>query len=347
MNPIRMGLIGCGGMGGGHVLGAASLSGRLKVTAVCDIEQERADRAAQSMGAASAVTDYRELLDDVDAVLIALPHHLHYVVGLACLEAGKHVLMEKPMCNTEEQCIGLIEAAERNGKVLMTAYPVRFWPIVRKMKELIDNRTYGEPFHMSIYTEQFTRFPAGHWTESADKLGGGQLFSHGCHYIDLLLWFLGRPVKGFHLGTRLGTPWMEREGTSDLAIEFESGAVGYHFGTWGARGTRIGYAIHIHCTEGMLEFNRAEGKLYLHSHIVEERANLDTASRTRVLMEDNAPGKKTQYELEHFLDCIDAGQQPDTDGYDSLQGLRVIWKLYEAERAGTIADLRGLGLAVR
>lgn len=346
MNKIRIGLIGCGGMGGGgHASGLLALSDRIDITAVCDIDPERARNAAEKLGAGVAATDYRDLFAHTDAVLVALPHDLHYEVGMACLQAGKHVLMEKPLCNTEEQVERLVAEADRRGLVLMTAYPVRFWPIVRKMKELVDNKTYGEAFHMSIWTEQFTRFPPDHWSASASSLGGGQLFSHGCHYIDLLLWFLGRPVKGFHLGTNFGTPWMEREGTSDLAIEFENGAVGYHFGTWGARGTRLGYAIHIHCTEGMLEYNRAEGKLYLHSHIVEEQANLDTSSRTRVLLEDNAPGKKTQYETEHFLDCIASGKRPETDGPDSLQGLRVIWRLYEAEEANTVADLRGLGLA--
>ncbi|MDF2723357.1 MAG: putative dehydrogenase [Paenibacillus sp.] len=346
MSKFRMGLIGCGGMGGGgHAKALAGLSDALEVTVVCDIDSLRAEEAAKQLGAGKAVTDYREMLDDVDMVLIALPHHLHGEVGLACLEAGKHVLMEKPLCNTEEECIQLIEAAERRGLILMTAYPVRFWPIILKIKELIDAKTYGDVFHLSVWTEQYTHFAPGRWGASAEKLGGGQLFSHGCHYIDLMLWFLGRPVKGYHLGTNLGTPWMEKEGTSDVAIAFESGAVGYHFGTWGARGTRLGWSLHIHCTEGMLEYNRAQGKLYLHSHIVEEKANLDTTSRTRILMEDNEPGKKTQYELEHFLDCVRTGKRPLTDGWDSLQGLRVIWRLYEAEQNHTFADLRGLGLA--
>jgi predicted dehydrogenase len=345
MKRIRIGLIGCGGMGGGgHASGLLALGDSVKVTAVCDIDPERAQKAAERLGADVAVTDYTQLWEHVDAVLVALPHDLHAEIGLACLEAGKHVLMEKPLCNTEEECLQLIEKAESKGLVLMTAYPVRFWPIVQEMKRLVDAKTYGDAFHMSIWTEQFTQFPPGHWTASAEQLGGGQLFSHGCHYIDLMLWFLGRPVKGFHMGTNFGTPWMEREGTSDLAIEFENGAVGYHFGTWGARGTRLGYSIHIHCTAGMLEFNRAEGKLYLHSNIAEEKANLDTSSKTRLLMEDNQPGKKTQYETEHFIECIRTGKRPLTDGPGSLQGLRVIWRLYEAERSGTVADLRGLGL---
>lgn len=344
MSKIRLGIIGCGGMALTHSGGFGYLADRVEIAATCDIVEERARQAAEQTGAKLAVTDYRELLDAVDAVLIVLPHDLHFEVGMTCLKAGKHVLMEKPMCNTEQECIELIRTAEETGKVLMTAYPVRFWPIVLKLKELLDAKTYGECFQLSIWTEQFTRYYDGHWALSADRLGGGQFFSHGCHYVDIMLWMLGRPVRGTHIGTNFGTPWMEKEGTSNATIEFENGALGYHFGTWGARGSRLGWSIHAHCTEGMLEIKQADFKLYAHTQMNEERANLDTESRTQVLFEADSSGKFTHYELEHFLNCIRTGDRPITDGPTSLQGLRVIWRLYEAEKNGTIADLRGLGL---
>jgi len=330
-------------MADSHGHGFKELIDQMEVAVTCDIVLERAQIAAELAGAKLAVVDYHEMLEHVDAVLIVLPHDLHFEVGMTCLKAGKHVLMEKPMCNTEEECIELIRTAEREGKVLMTAYPVRFWPIVRKLKELIDTKTYGDCFQLSVWTEQYTRHPEGNWINSAQSLGGGQFFSHGCHYVDLMLWILGRPVRGTHLGTNFGTPWMEKEGTSNVAIEFESGALGYHFGTWGARGTRLGWSIHAHCTEGMLEINLAERKLYLHTHINEEKANLDTTSSTQVLMEIETAGKFTHFELEHFLECIQSGQRPMTDGPTSLQGLRLIWRLYEAERTNTVANLQGLG----
>ena len=344
MEKIRMGLLGCGGMGGTHQNGLAELADVMQLTVTCDIIKERAEEAAASLGAELAVTDYREMADHVDAVLISLPHDLHYEAGMFFLNAGKHVLMEKPMCNSEDECIGLIRKAEQEKLVLMTAYPVRYWPVIVRMKELVDAKTYGEAFQMSIWTEQFTKYPPDHWGMSAKRLGGGQFFSHGCHYVDLLLWFMGRPLRGTHLGTNLGTPWMEKEGTSNVTLAFEGGAMGYHFGTWGARGTRLGYSFHIHCTQGMLEYKLSEGKLYLHANIVNEQANLDTDSVCQVLMDESDNSKKTQFETRHFLDCIRSGKRPLTDGPSSLQGLRVIWRLYEAEAKNQVADLRGLGL---
>ncbi|WP_127586784.1 Gfo/Idh/MocA family protein [Paenibacillus koleovorans] len=342
-DKIRLGIIGCGGMASSHAKGYEELAGRMQVTATCDIELERAQEAATYYGAQLAVADYHELLDHVDAVLVVLPHDLHYEVGMTCLRAGKHVLMEKPMGNSEQECIDLIELSEQVGRVFMIAYPVRHHPLMVKMKELIDDKTYGDVFQMSIYTEQYTRYYDGHWALDSKRLGGGQFFSHGCHYVDILLWVLGNPVRGTHLGTNYGTPWMEREGTSNMTMEFENGALGMHLGTWGARGTRLGSSMHVHCTKGMLELVFSERRLYLHHKLDEERAGIKQGE-VELLMEVEEGGKFTHHEIHHFLDCVQYGQRPLTDGPGSLQGLRCIWRMYDAERNHVMADLRGLGL---
>ena len=332
MEPTRLGLIGCGGMAGTHTRGFDELADRVRPVAAADIVPERAQAVADTFQGARAVTDYHDMMGDVDAVLIALPHHLHYPVAMECLAAGKHVLLEKPMANSERECLDLIHASESAGRVLMIAYCMRYHPLVVRLKELLDEGAYGDVFQVSIWTEQHTHYPNGHWARSAANLGGGQLFSHGCHYIDILLWYLGRPVRGTHTGTNLGTPWMEREGTSNVVIEFEGGRLGYHFGTWGARGTRLGYSFHIHCSEGMLEAYFPDGELI---------ARVGGQRETLLKCE---PSKHTRNEMAHFLDCIETGQSPLTDGPGSLQGLRVIWRLYEAEGRHVIADLGGLGL---
>jgi len=332
MERIRLGLIGCGGMAKAHVARFEAAQDRMRLAAAVDVVTERAQAVAELLPGARVAADYREILDDVDAVLIALPHHLHHPVAMACLAAGKHVLLEKPMAISERECLELIDAAEQADRTLMIAYCMRFHPLVVRLKELLDARAYGDLFQLSIWTEQLTHYPEGHWGLKAATLGGGQIFSHGCHYIDLLLWTMGRPVRGTHLGTSTGTPWMEREGTSNVSIEFEGGRLGYHFGTWGARGTRLRYSFHAHCTEGMLEAAISEGKLIAH-----------VKDQQEVLLEA-APGKHVQNEMAHFLDCVRTGQRPLTDGEGSLQGLRIIWRLYEAEEARRVADLRGLGL---
>lgn len=344
MSKIRIGIIGCGGMAKSHANRFQSVFNDVEITALADLLPERAEAVAELLPQRPLITtNYREIMSIVDAVLVVLPHHLHHPVTLEFLEAGKHVLVEKPLANSEAECLEMIEAERRSGKVLMVAYCMRFHPLVREMQRLIAEKTYGEVFELSIWTEQYTHPPEGHWARDQRTLGGGQFFSHGCHYVDLMLAMLGRPVRGFHAGTRRGTPWMEREGTSHVTIEFEEGIVGYHGATWGARGTRLGSSFHAHCTEGMLEANIREGRLYLHHGLGLHLPGEATGQKLEILLE--APqAKATEEEMFHFIDCIRTGRKPLTDAVSSLEGLRVIWELYRAEEEERVANLRGLGL---
>jgi len=350
---IRLGMIGCGNMAGAYLHGLRELEPRLRITAGVDIELERAQQATAGIPGARAFTDYREALDLTDAVIIALPHDLHHRVGLDCLAAGKHVLMEKPLANTEAQCLDLIHAAEAGGRVLSVGYVMRHDPLWTEMGRLIREQIFGDVIQVSIWTEQLTDLTRGAWIGQRLRVGGGQLFSHGCHYIDLLLHWLGAPMDGTHTGTNLGTPWMEKEGTSNVAIRFESGALGYHFGTWGARGSRLGYAVHAHCTEGMLELNHQEGTITLHRNPAggdlamqkyEQSSEIAEGPTRQILMRRQPTGKATNAEVTEFLDCIETGRGPVANPRVALQSLRVIWKLYDAEERGAVADLRGLGL---
>lgn len=348
MKKLRLGIIGCGNMGQIHLTGFAMLGDGVSITATCDLVEERARETARALGAQHYFIDYHDMVNFVDAVIVILPHQLHFEVGMFFIEHGKHVLMEKPLCNTEEQCVRMIRAAEAAGITLMTAYPVRFWPAIVKLKELVNSERYGDVFQMSIWTEQYTVYPPeSAWAHTIEGLGGGQLFSHGCHYIDLMLWFMGKPLYGTHIGTRTGTPWLEGEGTSNVVIAFEDGTLGYHFGTWGARGSRNGYDFQIHCTRGMLEYNHQDGIIYFYSGMETdgaERKMKEEKKPPEVLWKSDDLSKQTQFEVRHFIDCIRTGKRPITDGPSSLQGLRVIWRLYEAETRHEFADLRGLGL---
>ncbi len=339
MEKIRFGIIGCGGMAtNAHVVGFNKIADKCQVTATCDIEEDRAKNTAELLGAQFYTTDYKQVAEHVDAVLIALPHDLHHEVGMFFLSKGVHVLMEKPLCNTERECLDVIEEAEKRDLTLMCAYPVPFHDWVVKLKELIDSGEYGEIFQMSIWTEQYTDCETFPWAKSAKRLGGGQLFSHGCHYIDLLLRFLGKPVSGTHFGTNKGTPWMEKEGNSNVVMKFENGAMGYHFGTWGARGSSHGYDFQIFTDKGFFEYNKEKDTIIW-------KCDWDPNAKGPKIIEwkfdDNS--KQTQNEIEYFIDCIREHRKPMTDGRSALEGLRVIWKLYEAEENNTIADLRGLG----
>ena len=342
MKKTKVILIGCGNMAKQHAARFEAVWDRIEISAAVDLERERAQAFADLMPNHPPVfTDYHEALPFGDAALVVLPHHLHTQCGIDCLNAGLHVLMEKPLANTEAECLALMDAAKKNNRILMTAYCMRYHPLVREMRRLIKEEVYGKCFQLSIWTEQLTMIRSP-WMGKRETLGGGQLFSHGCHYIDLMLWMMGRPVSGSHFGTNLGTPWMDREGTSNVCLQFENGALGYHFGTWGARGSRLRYAFQAHCEQGMIDLMFYEGKLIFRCKDPEHVPGKAVTSQETVLMEAES-NKSTALEMAHFIDCIQNGKTPETTPEESLAGLQVIWKLYEAEEQNRLADLRGMG----
>jgi predicted dehydrogenase len=349
-------MIGCGTMSGAYLREMEKLGDRLCFGALVDVEPDRARRAARTSSVARdaiIAVDHRDVLEHVDAAVLAVPHHLHRDIALDLIDAGKHVLIEKPLANTEPQCLEIIDAVDRSGVTAMHGYVMRYDPLVREFGRLLQEETYGECFQLSIWTEQYTDTSRGEWLGEVARVGGGQLFSHGCHYIDLILHWMGEPESGTHVGTNLGTPWMEMECTSNVAMDFKSGANAYHFGTWGARGTKLRYSFHAHCTGGMLELDYANGEIVLwldpsHGDLGgmsrEEMEDSQNAPRSRVIHQTGESRKHTAAEMEHFLDCIESGRETETDLRSGLQSLRAIWRLYDAEQRGIVADLTGLGL---
>jgi len=341
MGVVKLGVVGCGFISGIHERAFAALRGKMEVAGCCDLILERAEAMARAVKCDFVCTDYRELFDRVDAVLLAVPHEEHFPIGSDCIRHGKHVLMEKPMAVDERECLDLIRLADEYDVKFMVAYIMRYHPMCTRLREIVDDRRYGELFQMSIWTEQFTRQEG--YDYSAHALGGWQFFSHGCHYVDLLLWYLGAPVKAAHLGTRRLTPWIEWEGMSNAIFEFEGGKLAYHFGTWGTVGTRHSYAIHAFFEKGMVECCLNEGKMYLH-----RTANLtnyfEKSDVEELIFSCEATSHLPWYELDHFADCVLKGERPLTDGPRTLQGHRVIWRMYAAEAEDRVADLSGLSL---
>ncbi len=349
MEKLRMGLVGCGAMMGTHARAVNMVDG-VEIVAICDIDKSHAEDVAAIMGNEPIIVErFEDLTEHIDAVLIALPHDLHYECGMYFANRKKHIMMEKPLCNSERECLNLIEACEKNGVTLMCAYPVRFWPGVRKLKELLDSGEFGRVMQMSIWTEQNTNRASQngrpHWSHTS-RLGGGQFFSHGCHYIDIMLWFLGEPESGIHFGTRVGTEYLTEEGTGAAIMHFKNGALGYHGATWGAKGTRLGYDFQIQTEKALLEYDHTAGEVRIYDPLAAHmpgREGKNTSYRV-VWSREGEKSKHTQYEMAHFVECVRSGATPLTNGYVTLQGLRVIWRMYDAEKRGVVADLSDISL---
>ena len=135
---------------------------------------------------------------------------------------------------------------------------------------------------------------------------------------------------------------MLREGTSAVTMKFANGAVAYHGATWGARGTRLGYDFQIQTEKGLLDYEHAKGTITFYGKSEAHTPGEAATNEVKVIWAQGDGKKATQHEINHFVDCVLNGKTPLTNGRETLRGLQVIWKLYDAEKHNTVADLRGI-----
>jgi predicted dehydrogenase len=174
-----------------HAAGLVQIK-EAEVTALCDTSMERIAVIKEALPDASPAvySDYRELLSDkyVDAVLVALPNFLHLEAGLAILESGKHILMEKPMGRNTEECDALINKAEEKGLVLQSGMILRYSPVYKAIEEHLAMPDAGKP-SIAWVNEFRSNFP--HRWRYSQELSGGALVEKCCHHFDLFNWWVG------------------------------------------------------------------------------------------------------------------------------------------------------------
>jgi predicted dehydrogenase len=194
-DPIRVGLIGTG-FGASLHLSALRDNRDFETVAICSRRPERARAAAIDHGIPAHLSDYRELARDrdIDAIIVASPPHLHHPMAIAALEAGKHVLCEKPMARNLAEARDMQRIAERVGTVAMVNNQLRFLPVRARIRELIGEGYIGEPHAASVVVHRSSlndphERPWG-WLMEHEK-AGGMLGATGAHYLDALRWWFG------------------------------------------------------------------------------------------------------------------------------------------------------------
>ena len=196
---LRFGLIGCGEIGR---LRAAALTrtGSARLVAVNDLDRGRAAAVASRHGGA-VDHDWRALLhrEEVDAVIVSTPPSLHAEMCIEALKSGKHVLCEKPLARTPDECRKILEAAEQSGRFLATGFNYRFYPSVKKVRAILDAGVIGALDHIRSYAGYSAADHSHPWLHNVEVMGGGALRDNGIHLIDLTRYFLGEvaEVKGF------------------------------------------------------------------------------------------------------------------------------------------------------
>jgi len=254
-----------------HVPGA-------EVVAIASARMESAQAAARAFDVPHAYDDWRQMLEEraFDLVCIATPTVTHAPITLAALQAGAHVLCEKPTAMNASEAQAMLDLAERLGRIHMIDHELRFNPNRRRIKALIESGTIGQVRHLNIsnitaaWGDSASRAMGDWW--SLESEGGGRLGANGSHQVDLVRWWLGEPASVMGQALTLvperrdkatGVPWRATaDDTTHFTLEMRSGALVQMFLSGVARhGTDN--AVQVFGSEGTITLSNTDEKLLL------------------------------------------------------------------------------------
>ena len=327
--PIRIGLIGAGGIAVAHVAGYRRNPEKVVFAAVADPITQNAERFAAEFGAA-VYSDYQAMLDeaDIDAVDICLPHHLHRDAIVAAARAGKHVLCEKPLCLTPEEAEDISAVVAETGVTVMCAHNQLFLPTVARAKQLIEAGALGTVYEVRTTDSFYNDFDPANmgWRANAKTSGGGELIDTGYHPTYLMLHLAGgSPVDATALLATHRLTFMEGEDSAQVLIRFDNGVIGHLVTSW------------AYDPAPVTERFSAVGEL--------GSINSDGTSLTLSLRDgaretfDFEPVETFAAEIGHFADCILNGTRPLHTEKEGIEVLGIILAAYEGARTKTIAPV--------
>ncbi|UFT98937.1 Gfo/Idh/MocA family oxidoreductase [Radiobacillus kanasensis] len=240
MGTLKVGVVGCGSIANHRHLPEYQNNPDAEIIAVCDKVEDRAKATAERFGAGKYYTDYHELLqnEEIDIVSVCTPNYLHAPVSIAALQAGKHVLCEKPMATSEKEANEMIAAAEKSGKKLMIGHNQRFVPSHQKAKELIASGELGRIYSFRTTfghggPEGWSADGKNSWFFKKEEAFIGALGDLGVHKADLIRYILGEEVK--EVAALVEGNAKENSTVDDNAVALlrtESGIIGTLTASW-------------------------------------------------------------------------------------------------------------------
>ncbi len=345
-------LVGCGMIARFHVKALADVPGT-RIAALVDTVPGAPERLIEGTGIA-AVPCYADVADavkqnDVDVVVVCTPSGAHAEPAVVAAEAGKHVVVEKPLEVTPERCDRIIAACERGGAKLCTIFPSRFVDANATLKAAVGAGRFGR-LTLGETTCKWWRsqeyYDKGGWRGTWKLDGGGALMNQAIHNVDLLLWMMGPVTQVMAFTDRLAHERIEVEDTAVACLRFASGALGVIQAT---TSVHPGYpkTIAIHGTRG--------------SAVVEQEDVLrwdfdpptadDAAVKAKYAAKVGASGGASDpaaishayhaRQLADFVESIRTGRAPRVDGREGRKAVATICAIYESAKTGRAVDVAG------
>ena len=319
MGSLKWGLIGCGDIAQKRVAPALRDLPSCHLQAVARSQSDLADSFANKFGARESYRTCKELLADkeIEAVYIATPVHLHAAQTIAAAEAGKHVLCEKPMAMNVKQCDEMIAACRANNVKLGIAYYRHFYPVIRRIKSVIQSGEIGTPVLVQINAfEWFDPRPEHprYWLVKEELAGGGPMFDFGCHRIEVLANVFG-PIENVTSMVSNVVFDREVEDTVTALFPFASGTFGVLSVTHAAIEPRD--TLDVFGSQGSIHIPVLNGG----------EMNIKTTNSNRV--ESHPPASNVhQPLLEDFVQAVLTNREPGVNGATGRMVARIEEEIY-------------------
>ena len=352
---IRIGIIGCGGIANGKHMPALSVIDSCEMVAFCDIIVEKAEKAAEKFGVegAKVYEDYKELLKDetIDVVHVCTPNRSHSFITVDALEAGKHVMCEKPMAINAEEAKKMLDAAERTGKLLTIGYQNRQRKDAKYLKAEADAGVFGDIYYAKATALRRRAVPTWGVFINEYEQGGGPLIDIGTHALDLTLWTMNNYKPKYCVGTtyhklnqqtetgNVFGEWKPEEFTvEDSAFGFivmENGATIVLESSWAINMTETKEACTTICgtkagarmyDQGVLEINGVN-----HGVMYESRPNLDGKG---VPFYDAGSYNSSDEEAKQWIRAITDGTPMTVLPEQAYTVTRILEGIYESAKTG-------------
>ncbi|MBS4218667.1 Gfo/Idh/MocA family oxidoreductase [Bacillus sp. FJAT-49711] len=339
MNKLKVGVFGCGSIARYRHLPEYAANTQVEIVAVCDIVEDRAKEMGEQYGA-QAFTDYKTLLAeaDVDIVSVCTPNYLHAPISIDALNAGKHVLCEKPMATSEEDALAMIDAAKNNNKKLMIAHNQRFVPSHAKARELIENGEIGKIYSFRTAfghpgPEGWSIDGKGSWFFRKEEAFIGAMGDLGVHKTDLMRYLLGEDFV--EVGAFVETGAKENSTVDDNAVcvlKSENGIVGTLAASWAYQ--KEDNSTVIYGEKGVLRLeDDPEYSLIVHYRNGETK-NYDLGK----IQSNEEGGQNSTRVIENFVNSVVNDTEPPINGEEGMKSLKVVLAALESSETKQIVQ---------
>lgn len=347
MAKIKVGIIGTGGISAAHIESYLK-NPDVELYAFCDINEEQLNKMAKKYNIERKFTDINEMLKlkEIDAVSVCTWNSAHASCTIAALNAGKHVLCEKPMATNADEARLMQKAAQDNGKLLMIGFVRRFGNDCNMLKDFIDSGYFGDIYYSKATYLRRNGNPGG-WFGDKSRSAGGPLIDLGVHVIDLVRYLIGNPkpvsvygatfqkllnrpnIKGstgYESISKSSNDICDVEDLASALIRFDNGAV---------LSVETSFTLNIEKDSGNIELfgtkagAKLDPELKIYTEINNYLANVSFDAPTALdfngLFEN---------EINHFVSCIKDGIPCRNPAQDGIELMRILDAIYESAKTG-------------